>query len=462
MDMVKRRDGRSMRRSVVLIVAATFVATSLLASAAAGQTSASQYLVGYPPGDADKAHLTIQLAGGQVERSSPELGFAVVRADNPDAFLRIMRTAPGIDYVEVNDATYIDGGQWNGAQWNGAQWNGGQWNGGQWNGGQWNGGQWNDADLRDVSEAQRLAAKWTEKHYQSEEGNKMRWAVDKTDPGLVWQWGSWATDANFAWTAGHTGSRRATLCVLDSGVAWDHGDIAPNYLAGYNAIDPTASAYDDGGHGTHIAGIAAGALANAYGVAGVANVNILNAKVLDATGQGSESDLAFGLVWCALRGADVAVMALGVTETEHPTLQRALAYAAERDVLMLASAGNTGGAVGFPASDARVVAVGAVDGTLAKASFSSTGSELELAAPGVHVLGPLPGGQFAFGSGTSQAVAFAAGVAALVRDVDPTLDAAAARSILASTARDLGAAGRDTAFGHGLVEVDAAAQLAAS
>lgn len=444
-------------RTLGAIIVATFLAAALLGGAASGEASITRYLVGYSPGNGQQAHATIQLAGGEVERASEELGFALVRAQNADAFLLAMSNAPTIDYVETNGPTRLDGGQWNGAQWNGAQWNGGQWNGGQWNGGQWNGGQWNGGQWNSWSPAQQNATLWSLAHAEPPVG----WSYDPatTDPGLVWQWGHWAARA--VGVSGGAGSTR--LCVLDSGVAWDHADIAPNYLDGYNAIDPEASAYDDGGHGTHIAGIAAGAVGNAYGIAGVANVDILNAKVLDANGQGTEADLAFGLVWCALQGADVAVMALGVTEADHPTLLRALQFAADHDVLMLGSAGNSGTeGVGFPARDARVVAVGAVDGTLAKAPFSSTGPELELAAPGVHVLGPLPGGQFAFGSGTSQAVAYAAGAAALVRDIDPALDAAGARTILGTSASDLGAIGRDAAFGHGLIDVQAAALLAAS
>jgi subtilisin family serine protease len=435
----------------------------LLGGLAHGADTPGRYLVGYAPGNEQEAHLAIKAAGGDVQRSSPELGFAVVLTGNPAEFERLARLAPAIQYVETDDTLRLsgaqwNGAQWNGAQWNGAQWNGAQWNGAQWNGAQWNGAQWNDAELKRVGEVQRQAAKWTEAQFQADGTNKMKWAGDSTDPGLVWQWGAWATDANHAWAAGKTGTRSASLCVLDSGVAWDHPDVAPNYAAGYNAIDPAAGAYDDGGHGTHVAGIAAAALANGYGTAGVGNVQILNAKVLGSDGTGHESDLAFGLVWCALQDAEVALMALGVTETQRPTLQRALQYSVDRDVLLVASAGNGGcaGCVNYPASDPRVVAVSAVDGTLARASFSSQGPQVELAAPGVAMLGPLPADVYGFGSGTSQAAAYAAGVAALVRDAAPGLTASQARAALAASARDLGPAGRDASFGHGLVDVDGA------
>jgi subtilisin family serine protease len=164
----------------------------------------------------------------------------------------------------------------------------------------------------------------------------------------------------------------------------------------------------------------------------VGNARIMSAKVLDRTGQGNESDLAFGLVWCASHGAKVALMALSITDT-GPTLDRALQYAYDHDVLMVASAGNGGGAVAYPAADARVVGVEAIDGNLALAPFSARGPGAEVSAPGVDVLGTFPGGAYAFGSGTSQAAAYAAGVAALMRGANPALSAAEATRILETT-----------------------------
>ena len=445
------------------VLAVLLLLVPLLAGTAGGEGTTSRYIVGYEPGQEKEAHLAIKAAGGEVRRHSPELGFAVVETDKPSEFERLARLSPYVQYVERDGPVRITGTQWNGVQWNGVQWNGVQWNGVQWNSGEWNGVQWNDASLKDASEAQRLAAKWTEKLYQADSTNKMKWAGDATDPGLVWQWGSWAIDADRAWRGGSVGTRTASLCVLDSGVAWDHPDLARGYAGGHNAIDPLASAYDDGGHGTHVAGIAAASLADSYGMGGVANVKILNAKVLKGDGSGHESDLAFGLLWCAQQGADVALMALAVTDADWPTLQRALQYAADRDVLMVASAGNAGpcaDCVSFPGRDPRVVAVTAIDGTYQAAAFASKGPQVALAAPGVHVVGTLPGGGFAFGSGTSQAAAFAAGVAASVRDAAPGLTAGQARDLLLGATRDLGPAGPDPTYGRGLV--DAGAALAAA
>jgi len=420
-----------------------------------GPVTGGTVLVGFEPGKEKDAFLAIQAGGGQVKRTSPELHVALVHHSDPVRFVAHLLASPGIAFVEGDDRVQMAGTQWNGAQWNGAQWNGAEWNGAQWNGAQWNGNQWNGAGVQ--------GAQWN-----SDKDAYMRGST-AADPGLVWQWGVWATKAPHAWPS-HTGERDAPLCVLDSGIAWDHPDLRANAWTdpatgahGWNAIDGTSDAYDDAGHGTHVAGIAGAAVQNAYGVAGMGNVSLQAVKVLDSTGNGHESDLAFGLAWCADHGAKVAVMALGVTE-RGPTLERALSYAVSRDVLLVASAGNEGcdGCVGYPASDARVVAVGALDVNLTAAPFSSRGGEVDLAAPGVDVLSTFPGARFAYGSGTSQAVGFVAGVAALVRDADATLDAHATRRVLESTAQDVGASGRDDASGHGLVRTDRAVAQALS
>ena len=437
--------------AVALLAAATTVGGSTW-----GATAPETVLVGYSPAHAEAARLAIEAAGGTVLRASPELGVSVVLAASAAAFQAAASSSSLITYVETNDAVGGAGAQWNGAQWNGAQWNGAQWNGAQWNGAQWNGAQWNGAqwngahgngDESGVSLAQQRAIRWAASAFRDNADPSWTYDTATTDPGLMWQWGAWRIDAPDA-SASWSGSRTAKLCVLDSGVAWNHPDIAPNMWTGplgehgWNAIDPGASAYDDAGHGTHVAGVAAAAIGNAFGVAGVANVQIMSVKVLDANGQGEEDDLAFGLTWCATNGADVALMALSATEP-GPTLDRAIQYAADHDVLMIASAGNDGpcvGCVAFPANDPRVLAVSAIDGRGKLADFSSTGPEVALAAPGMHIIGPFLDAPFAFGSGTSQAAALAAGAAALVRDAYPDLTATQTANILTASA-DGGAGG---------------------
>lgn len=424
-----------------------------LAGPAEGGGTQEQLLVGFEPGQQDEVAAAAQLAGGDVRRAHPALRFLVVTSDEPERFRTALAAHPGVSYVERDDETRLAGAQWNGAQWNGVDWNGAEWNGVQWNGAEWNGAQWNGAQWNG---AQWNAARFDERVIRG-------LGQPRVDPGVVWQWGSWSVGAPQAWSS-HAGGRAAQLCVLDSGIAWDHRDLranawtGPSGERGYNAITGGTDAYDDAGHGTHVAGIAGAAVLDGSGVAGVGNVSLMAAKVLDRTGSGHESDLAFGVAWCADRGADVALMALSVTEKDSPTLQRAFDYAVAKDVLLVASAGNDGcgGCVAYPASDPRVVAVSAIGRDHRKASFSSAGPEVELAAPGVEVLSTFPGDRFVVGSGTSQAAGFVAGAAALVRDREPGLSADATRARLQQTAEDLGAGGRDAAYGHGLVRVDRA------
>lgn len=380
-----------------------------------------EVLLSYKPGTGPDAIDLAHQLGGKVIRQNEELRVVVVETKSVTQFIATALLAPVVEYAERNDDVRQAGAQWNGAQWNGAQWNGAQWNGAQWN------------------------------------------SDTPGDPGAGEQWGLAAVNAPAAWNV-TTGSRHAALCVLDSGVAYDHIDLEDNVwraadgTAGYNAIDPRLPPYDDAGHGTHMAGIAAATVRNSIGVAGMGNVSIISVKVLAADGTGHEDDLAAGLVWCANNGAEVALMALSV-DNEGPTVRNALQYAAERDVLLVASAGNDGACtscVAYPARDKNVLAVSAVDQNDTLASFSSRGPQVDLAAPGVEVVSTFLADGYASGSGTSQAAAFVAGAAALLRDHNPDWDAARAEDRLESSARDVGSAGKDAQTGHGVLDAGGA------
>ena len=427
-----------MRASALLVtplLLAALVPSGLALST--GPTPTQEFLVGYAEGDRDAALASVEMSGGVLLREATSLRVLLVGTGEAARFATMAASLPGVLYVETNDPIRAAGTQWNGAEWNGAEWNGVEWDGTQWNGAEWNGAEWN---------AQQGAP------------------AKANDPGRTLQWGLAAVKAPAAW-ATTMGTRGADVCVLDSGIAADHRDLAPNLWKGpggahgWNVIDRNADVSDGGGHGTHVAGIAAAAVGNGWGVAGVGNVRVMAVKVLGADGKGTEADLAFGLAWCADHDAEVALMALSADK--GPTLDRALAYADARDVLLTASAGNQGcDCVGYPARDPLVVAVTAVGRDLQPAPFTSRGAQAELAAPGVDVLSTFPGGRFVYGSGTSQAAAFVAGAAALLRDANPELSARQAREHLAAGAKDLGAPGRDPAYGHGLLDVDAAIRRA--
>jgi subtilisin family serine protease len=283
---------------------------------------------------------------------------------------------------------------------------------------------------------------------------------------------SWGVDrigAGLAHAAGNKGAG-VKIAILDTGIDPDHEDLDANYAGGKNFVDPTSDPIDDHGHGTHVAGIIA-AEDNEAGVVGVAPLaSIYALKVLDAEGSGYFGDIIAALDWAVAEGMQVANLSLGSAKDPGTAVETAFANAEAAGLLIVAAAGNSGNAGGggnkveYPARYASVIAVAATDASDLRASFSSTGETVELAAPGVGVNSTLPGGTYDTKSGTSMAAPHVAGTAALVIAVLPdgsdsngngrTNDEV--RQILTGTADDLGAVGRDPWYGWGLVDADEA------
>jgi type VII secretion-associated serine protease mycosin len=256
-----------------------------------------------------------------------------------------------------------------------------------------------------------------------------------------------------------------TVAVIDTGVDADHEDLAGAVLPGWDAIAGTRGADTDRyGHGTHVAGIVAAVAGNGLGGSGAAaGVHILPVRVLDEEGKGWSSTIADGIRWAADHGADVINLSLGGT-TPSGVYRAAIDYAVNtRGVVVVASAGNdyqNGNPMEYPASDPDAIAVGASTASGARASFSSTGSYVALAAPGTSILAPCPPGAamcsdssgYARLSGTSMAAPFVAAAAALLRAARPDATVAQVRAWLTSTAADAGLPGRDDEFGAGILD----------
>jgi len=224
------------------------------------------------------------------------------------------------------------------------------------------------------------------------------------------------------------------VAVLDTGVDWDHEDLAGRVLPGYNAITGTADTQanrvsDDNslnGHGTHVAGSIAALGTNddpqdedadGEGIAGVAGmfpVSILPVKVLGAYETGTMLDVAEGIYWAVDNGAQVVNLSLGGRLPDYPrTLAEAVQYALANGVLVVAAAGNEGRGMDafYPASLPGVVSVGATTESRLKASYSNSGALFM--APGDNMFSTLPEDQYGSMDGTSQAAGFVSGLAAL-------------------------------------------------
>jgi len=352
------------------------------------------------------------------------------------------------------------------------------------------------------------------------------------DPSYSRQWNLDLINMPRAWDINPGGTSDVTIAILDTGVTtvsttlpmplWT-GDVietvgvpvaidpdiaASRILPGRDFVFWSGPVIDMVGHGTHLAGTALQETNNGFGLAGMAyRARLMPLKVCYGyweiqfaqsaagipgfvdprmTGTCPDSAVSEAIRFAADNGANVINLSLGGPQ-QSPITREALQYAVTRGAFVAISNGNQferGNAVEYPAAYAPefggVMSVGAVGPTLAKANYSSTGSHLEIAAPGGDVrFGGTAGQVFQVGlrasdfnaatvieprfdrylevpmQGTSIATPHVAGLAALLY-AQGARNPAAVESGLRATARDLGAPGHDPEFGDGLIDARAA------
>ncbi|MFH1723626.1 MAG: S8 family peptidase [Elusimicrobiota bacterium] len=223
-------------------------------------------------------------------------------------------------------------------------------------------------------------------------------------------WGITRVNAEAAWP--HTQGENVRVAVIDTGIDYNHPDLAANYAGGHNAIDSSKEPFDDHSHGTHVAGTI-GAVADGKGVVGVApKAKLYAVKVLDKNGSGFLTSIIKGIVWCGRNEMQIANMSLG-SPMGSIFMRMAVMYSKSKGVVMVAAAGNSGGRVSYPGGYSETIAVSASDANDRIAEFSSRGEQVDFIAPGVDVKSTLPGGGYGRYSGTSMASPHVAGLAAL-------------------------------------------------
>jgi subtilisin family serine protease len=335
---------------------------------------------------------------------------------------------------------------------------------------------------------------------------KVRAAVIPTDPLYAGsQWNLEKIGMPVAWDT-TVGTPSVVVAVLDQGISRDHPDLngqwmyAPGRTPAQHVIlqdpgagCPAATAPEDDGwqspafpftHGTHVSGTIAAeatiAADPAIGIAGTApGVRILPLKVLDCHGEGFLSDVAAAIEFAANNGARVINMSLsddgalgGNCAGTAPYLHAAINTANSRNAVVVAAAGNLDPSqpqtLGphLPAACDSVISVGATTQSDAVASFSTQNATVDISAPGEGIWSTLrmPDSSYSYGSesGTSMAAPHVAGCAALMLSANGALPPATVEQILKDTAVDLGAPGRDDAFGAGRIDCGSAVQEAAS
>jgi type VII secretion-associated serine protease mycosin len=287
----------------------------------------------------------------------------------------------------------------------------------------------------------------------------------------------WALDAMHTQQAWQTTKGKGiTVAVLDTGVEADHPDLVGNVLPAKDMIGFGAKQGQRAWarHGTAMAGIIAGhghGPGDSDGVLGIApEAKILPVRVIledDDPARGRArttrgNALAEGIRWAADHGADVINLSLGddsASAHPEPSEDEAIQYALNKNVVVVASAGNGGDKgdhVSYPAAYPGVIAATAVDRYGTRASFSTRRWYSTVSAPGDKIVIADPDHRYYEGWGTSAASAFVSGAAALIRAAHPGLTPAQIKQLLEDTARNPPAGGRDDSRGFGFIDPAAA------
>ncbi|MBN9444584.1 S8 family serine peptidase [Bosea sp. (in: a-proteobacteria)] len=248
--------------------------------------------------------------------------------------------------------------------------------------------------------------------------------------------------------------RGVRVALIDSGVDMEHPELRGSVIGYLDAVDGLATPH---AHGTSMAAAIA-AHGELEGMAPA--VRILVGRAFggpqSASANGKSFQIMTALDWVVQQRAKV--VNLSFAGPQDRLLSKALVGARERGVIVVAAVGNGGPKSPplYPGADPNVIAVTATDAEDQLFPEANRGAYVAVAAPGVDVLTAEPGGRYAFTSGTSIAAAHVTGLIALLAEKQPDLDLAGARKLLAESAVDLGAKGRDPLFGAGRVDAQAA------
>jgi subtilisin family serine protease len=211
-------------------------------------------------------------------------------------------------------------------------------------------------------------------------------------------------DAPEAWDQ-TTGSSAVKVAVVDTGVAYDHPDLAPNMLPGHDFYGNDNDPRDENGHGTHVAGTIGARGNNGIGVTGVNwNVSLIPVRVLGPDGGGTVETVTNGFAYAVAQGAKVVNASLGGGGYSQ-TVKDAIDAAATTTLFVVAAGNAADDNDDFPTypcsyTSPNLICVAATDKTDALADFSNIGAtSVDLAAPGTDILSTWPAYDDLFGDG---------------------------------------------------------------
>jgi subtilisin family serine protease len=281
--------------------------------------------------------------------------------------------------------------------------------------------------------------------------------ITPNDPWFgSWQWYLTKINAPAAWST-TTGDKSIIIAILDTGVDGTHPDLQSKMVPGWNIYNNNSDTSDVYGHGTVVAGTAAAASNNGQGVASIAwNCPIMPIRISAVDGTATFSAMASGLTWAADHGARVANISYEASNSA--TVKSAASYFQSKGGVVTSSAGNRASFDSSP-DNPYILTISATDVNDLITSWTNTGNNVDLAAPG-SAYTTFEGGIYSSATGTSISAPIVAGAAALVLSTNPALTGAQVQDILKQNADDFGSTGWDSSYGSGRVNVARAVSAA--
>ena len=275
------------------------------------------------------------------------------------------------------------------------------------------------------------------------------------------------------------GDPNVVVAVIDSGYDVSHPDLESSSLwtnpieaAGTLGVDDDNNGFIDDlhgwdwvenddvtndtfGHGTHVGGTIAATSNNQTGISGIArNVKVLPLRILDGQGSGYINNLVDALEYAKVKGVRIVNLSL-VLQFDSPILSEAIESVSD-DMMIVAATGNVSANVYWPAAYPGTIAVAATDEQDVYATFSNSGPEVDLAAPGVDILSTDENNNYVDNTGTSMATPHVSALAALVSSLRPDFSNAQILDVIEQSAVDINVGtdrGRDDYIGYGRVDV---------
>lgn len=277
------------------------------------------------------------------------------------------------------------------------------------------------------------------------------------DKYIAEEWTVEALHMPAVWDQGFTGAG-VRVGVIDSGVNSMHEDFAgTNFDRGYNVLNGSHDVTDENGHGSFVCGVIAETKDNGIGFAGLTpDVTLVPIKCFGKSEETNSSYIIKAL-YAAVDdyNCDVVNLSLGMTESTA-AMKTAVEYATNKGVLVVSAVGNDGTTVyNYPAAYDCVVGVGSVEADGSVSSFSQKNDSVYVTAPGGTIYGPsyASNNRYAKGSGTSFASPHVAAAAAILKQYAPNATCIDFETLLRRSVTDAGAAGYDTSYGWGSLDM---------